>query len=175
MIMNRPRIAAAALALAAASLAFTAPAHAATATTSEHVYVTGYSWWDNDPPGSAEIAHPVWHRTAGGIGTYANPITVAVGTTRGRPNLPFGTIVYLPWLHRYGGIEDTCEACTGHWLDWWTDARTDTSRQADACMSAITGTHSVLIHAGPGYRVAAGPICAGGRLPRHWDEKARRA
>ena len=42
-------------------------------------YLTGYSFWDNTPPGSAAIARPVIHRRAGGSGTYGDPITIAVG------------------------------------------------------------------------------------------------
>ena len=42
-------------------------------------FITGYTWWDNSPPGSAQIARPVLHQRAGGNGTYSDPITVAVG------------------------------------------------------------------------------------------------
>jgi len=76
------------------------------------VYVTGYTWFDNTPRGSATISHPVVHRTAGGTGTYADPVTVAVGHSRiaGREvlDLPRGTRLYLSYLHRYGIVEDTC-------------------------------------------------------------------
>src|SRR5215216_6526313 len=52
-------------------------------------YLTGYTWWDNTPAGSAAIAHPVLHATAGGVGTYADPITV--GYTSAGPDIPYGT------------------------------------------------------------------------------------
>ena len=44
-----------------------------------NIFLTGYSYWDNTPPGSAAIARPVVHRRAGGTGTYSDPITIAVG------------------------------------------------------------------------------------------------
>ena len=40
-------------------------------------YLTGYSYWDNTPPGSSAIARPVVHRRAGGSGTYNDPVTIA--------------------------------------------------------------------------------------------------
>src|SRR5262249_39093747 len=39
-------------------------------------YITGYGWPDNTPP-SANISNPVVHQSAGGTGTYADPITIA--------------------------------------------------------------------------------------------------
>ena len=39
-------------------------------------YLTGYSYWDNTPPGSAAISKPVIHRRAGGTGKYNDPITI---------------------------------------------------------------------------------------------------
>src|SRR5690606_21632608 len=45
-------------------------------------YITGYSYFDNTPPGSAVVSHPVLHTVAGGQGTYDDPITVAVGHVR---------------------------------------------------------------------------------------------
>ncbi|WP_235857840.1 hypothetical protein [Marimonas lutisalis] len=62
-------------------------------------YVTGYSFWDNTPPGSAQIARPVIHRKAGGSGTYSDPVTVAVGHAkfggRSRMDFPAGTRFYF--------------------------------------------------------------------------------
>jgi hypothetical protein len=43
-----------------------------------HIWLTGYSFQDNTPPSSAIVIAPILHKTAGGTGTYANPITVAV-------------------------------------------------------------------------------------------------
>ena len=75
-------------------------------------YVTGYTWFDNTPPGSVEISHPVIHPEAGGSGTYADPITLAVGhsmaTGRDVLDYPAGTRFYLPHVRRYFIVEDTC-------------------------------------------------------------------
>jgi hypothetical protein len=115
------------------------PAAAATAARSRaRVYVTGYTWFDNTPRGSARISNPVLHRSAGGTGTYADPVTLAVGHVirRGRDvlDLRAGTRVYLPHLHRYG-ISDG-------------DGR---------------GLRTVVVDPPPGYPVHAGPPFSGGR------------
>jgi hypothetical protein len=41
-------------------------------------YTTGYGYPDNTPAGNA-ISNPIIHSGAGGTGTYADPITLAVG------------------------------------------------------------------------------------------------
>src|SRR5262249_43801558 len=69
-----------------------------------NVYQTMYGWPDNDPPGTAAIAHPVLHQQAGGTGTYEDPITFASDPR----DLPFGTIIYVPYLQKYFIAEDTC-------------------------------------------------------------------
>ena len=75
-------------------------------------FLTGYSYWDNTPPGSAAIARPVIHKLAGGTGTYADPITLAVGhrIDRGRQTLdyPAGTRFYFPRIQKYAIVEDVC-------------------------------------------------------------------
>jgi len=86
-------------------------------------YTTAYTYFDNSPPGSADISHPVRHRKAGGVGTYADPITIAVGhvykdrngrvakrssTTNDVLDYPAGTRMYLPDVRRYAIVEDTC-------------------------------------------------------------------
>ena len=110
-------------------------------------YVTGFSYWDNDPPGSTDIALPVIHDGAGGIGTYADPITVAVGWTGGRSYNPFypkGTKFYFPHLKRYGIVEDLCASCTNGWLDIYVDGKTSSNRSADRCMNQLTGNYEVI-------------------------------
>jgi hypothetical protein len=79
-------------------------------------YTTGYGWWDNTPPGSSTISYPVIHTTAGGTGTYANPITLAVGhscpgactSSNDTPEFSPGTIWYIPNFRRYFIVEDSC-------------------------------------------------------------------
>jgi hypothetical protein len=85
-------------------------------------YTTAYTYWDNTPPGSADIAYPASegfptvHEKAGGTGTYEDPITLAVGhviastptTTIDAPDFPVGTRFYLPNVRRYFIVEDLC-------------------------------------------------------------------
>jgi 3D (Asp-Asp-Asp) domain-containing protein len=99
------------------------------ATGTVRVAVTFYAGTDNDPPGSSEIAHPnARHATAGGAGTFADPITLATDPDE----LPIGTVVYDPRLRKYFVMEDECDDCIKEWeadrhghLDLWTSATTD--------------------------------------------------
>jgi hypothetical protein len=137
-------------------------------------YVTGYSFWDNTPPGSGDISHPVLHAQAGGTGTYADPITLAVGhsfaTGRDVLDYPRGTRFYIPALRRYFIVEDTCgngarpqngPCHTGHagkpWLDIYV-GKGASFGHADDCMNAITDVHAVIMNPAPHYPVAAGEI-----------------
>jgi len=77
--------------------------------------VTLYGWPDNDPPGGA-IAYPRMHSTAGGTGTYANPVTMSSDSRELRP----GTRIYVPYLHKYFVMEDDCAQCDSDWAHgWW--------------------------------------------------------
>lgn len=142
-------------------------------------FLTGYSYWDNTPPGSAAIARPVIHRRAGGIGTYANPITLAVGhQKRGGRSLmdfPAGTRFYFPRIRKYAIVEDLCgdgnrpqdgPCHTGHrghvWLDIYVDGRRAGNRAANICMRRITGIQRVVINPRPGRPVAEGPLTESG-------------
>lgn len=72
-------------------------------------WVTFYGWVDNSPPGDA-IAHPCIHQSAGGTGTYADPVTFA------EPNDltgPWCQIIYVPFLEKYFIHEDQCHPCGG--------------------------------------------------------------
>lgn len=128
-----------------------------------NAYVTGYSYFDNTPPGSADIALPVIHDKAGGTGTYDDPITLAVGHVISggvsTPDFPAGTRFYLPYLQKYFIVEDVCgdgsrpqngPCHTGYpsdaeaWLDVWIDGAGGSNRIADECMSSITGVHGVI-------------------------------
>ncbi|MGY1690936.1 hypothetical protein [Geodermatophilus sp. SYSU D01105] len=144
-------------------------------------YLTGYSYFDNTPAGSPSISHPQVHRTAGGTGTYDDPITVAVGHSKagGQHTLDWaaGTRFYVPSMKRYLIVEDTCGdgdspqdgAChTGYpssastWLDVWVDGRDGSSSSADSCMGRLTGVHPVVVDPAPGLPVTAAPIASGG-------------
>jgi hypothetical protein len=140
-------------------------------------YVTGYSWFDNTPPGSSAIAFPVLHGTAGGTGTFADPITVAVGHTISNgtdtPDWPTGTRFYIPNLRRYFIVEDACGdgsspqngAChrgfpspATTWLDVWVGGQGGDNAGADACMSAFTDVWTAIKDPAPDYAVVAGDI-----------------
>jgi 3D (Asp-Asp-Asp) domain-containing protein len=162
------RIAATIFAALALVFATVIPASAATSST---MYVTGYSYWDNDPPGSGEIAfpksdgYPTVHNTAAGNGTFSNPTTIAVGLVNGVPQFKPGTKLYIPSYRRYFVVEDSCAACgKGHngykWVDVWVDGRTSTVDSADACMNKITGLHKVYVNPPNGYSVPTASVIA---------------
>ena len=79
-------------------------------TTQTGVYITLYGWPDNDPPGGA-IAYPDIHQTAGGTGTYADPITFASDIRE----IPAGTRIYIPVYQKYFIMEDECVAAEQDW------------------------------------------------------------
>ncbi len=150
-----------------------------TAERSFTAYITGYSYWDNTPPGSAAIARPVIHRKAGGKGTYSDPITIAVGYrlvgSKARLDFPAGTRFYLPHLRRYAIVEDICgdgpnpdvTGCArgngGHpWLDIYVDGSRVGAEAANACMYRLTGFHEIVMNPAKNYPVAAGPIAESG-------------
>ncbi len=143
------------------------------------VYLTGYSYWDNTPPGSAAIAKPVIHRRAGGRGTYNNPITLAVGhSLNGRRqtlDFPAGTRFYFPQLRKYAIVEDVCgdgprpqngPCHTGRnglpWVDIYVDGKRAGNRVANSCMNRITGFHKVVLNPGRNLPVTPGPLAESG-------------
>jgi resuscitation-promoting factor RpfB len=128
-------------------------------------FVTGYSYWDNTPPGSAQISHPVLHSRAGGSGTYGDPITVAVGYDSSGPDFAYGTRFYLPDLDKYFIVEDICGACgssrsgTDYTLDIWVDGSDTSSSGVRSCMNSITGAAPVIRNPSSGLPVDSGPVC----------------
>lgn len=141
------------------------------------VYVTAYSWFDNTPAGSPTISHPVLHKTAGGTGTYEDPVTVAVGhsleTGEDVLDIPAGTRIYVPSVRRYFIVEDTCgdgpspEDGPCHsgaeefgdaslWIDLWIGGEGGSAALAHSCAKAITGVHTVILSPGGNYLVASG-------------------
>jgi len=146
-------------------------------------YTTGYSYWDNTPPGSAAIARPVIHSRAGGTGTYHDPVTIAVGYRlvggRARLDFPAGTRFYLPHLQRYAIVEDICgdgpqPHLTGcargknglPWLDVYVDGSDVGAATANDCMYRLTGFYDVIINPRKGYAVSHGPIAESGCATR---------
>lgn len=117
--------------------------------------LTGYSYWDNNPPGSAEICCGVLHTTAGGRGTFADPVTVATPTGETAP----GTRLYIPRIRRYAIVEDS--GATGmdlHHFDIYVDGAGQSRGASDRCMDEITGQSTVMLNPPPGYPVTAGPL-----------------
>lgn len=143
------------------------------------IYLTGYTYWDNTPPGSAEIARPVLRQRAGGTGTWQSPITIAVGHSivNGRQTLdyPAGTRFYLPRLRKYAIVEDVCgdgpnpqggPCHTGHngrpWLDIWIGGKGVSPQDADACARRITAVQTAIINPPRDLPVQAGEIATAG-------------
>lgn len=139
------------------------------------VFLTGYSYWDNTPAGSAIIGRPVIHDVAGGVGTYTDPVTLAVGWriyfAWHFEDFAPGTRFYIPRLRKYAVVEDLCGdgpkpqngpchiGWNGHtWLDIYVDGSTMTAEVADLCMEQFTGVQAVVINPRPGYRVVPGRI-----------------
>ena len=126
--------------------------------------MTGYSWQDNNPPGSSIVSHPVLHKDAGGTGTYADPITVAV-PGQGSGIWKSGARFYLPSVKRYVIVEDTGASKPpsgqdGH-LDMWIGGQGGTKSATDECMNKITGTGKPAIaNPPPNEPVLPGPVFA---------------
>jgi len=158
-----------------------APVPPAAGETRFTAYVTAYTYWDNTPPGSADISNPVLHSKAGGTGTYADPITVAVGhsITNGKSTLdyPAGTRFYIPNLRRYFIVEDACgdgskpqngPCHTGYpsgttaWLDIWIDGAKGTNSATQNCAYAVTGNFLAIKDPAPNYAVVSGPVYSNG-------------
>ena len=143
------------------------------------VFLTGYSYWDNTPPGSAIIGRPIIHETAGGIGTFEDPITLAVGWRihfdRHFEDFRPGTRFYFPRLRKYAIVEDLCgdgsrpqqgpchTGWEGHaWLDIYVDGSTMDPETSVSCMEKLTGIQRVIINPRPGYSVVPGRLVESG-------------
>jgi hypothetical protein len=148
-------------------------------------YTTGYDWPDNTPAGGA-ISNGVIHSTAGGTGTYADPITVAVGHSiiNDKDILDYsaGTKFYVPNLRRYFIVEDACgdgnspqngPCHTGYqgdvWLDLWVGGAGLSSSGTLACEDAITNMHLVIENPAPTYTVVSGPVFNGSCTQQYGD------
>ncbi|WP_051581658.1 hypothetical protein [Pseudonocardia acaciae] len=131
------------------------------------IWLTGYSWQDNTPPGSAKVSQPVLHKEAGGEGTFDDPITVAV-PGKGGGIFKSGAKFYLPTVQRYVIVEDTGASAApsgqdGH-LDMWIGGKGGTRSATDACMDKITAKGVPAEHNPPPDRpVIKGPIYADNR------------
>lgn len=130
-------------------------------------WVTGYTFWDNTPPGSAVIARPVLHDEAGGTGTWDDPVTLAVGFTGETWHYLPGTRVYLPELRKYAVVEDLCGSCGKGYdglphVDLYIGGAEISAGDADACARAITAVQDILLHPAPDYPVHPGEVAKSG-------------
>lgn len=130
-------------------------------------WVTGYTYWDNDPPASATIARPVIHDEAGGAGTWDDPVTIAVGYSGDDWHYPPGTRIYLPGLRKYAVVEDLCASCgKGHdglpHVDIYVGGAGISPGEADDCARAITAVQDVWLHPAPDYPVHPGEVSKSG-------------
>src|SRR3989442_16015421 len=83
---------------------------ASAASKTQQTFLTFYGWWDNTPPGG-DISYPRIHDTAGGKGSYADPITFATSSDELKP----GTKVWGPRVKKYFIMEDGWDECSDDW------------------------------------------------------------
>ncbi|MBO0876802.1 MAG: hypothetical protein J2P19_25790 [Pseudonocardia sp.] len=128
------------------------------------IWLTGYSWQDNTPPGSSKVGEPVLHQVAGGTGTFADPITVATPGHQGDQAWKPGTKFYLPTVRRYVIVEDSGAAKepegTDTHLDMWIGGQDGTKSATDDCENQFTGKVPAQLNPPDGLPVMAGPIYA---------------
>lgn len=73
------------------------------------VEITFYAAFDNDPAGSTAIDSPVIHKTAGGTGTWVDPLTFASPVAPdGTMAYRVGEVIYVPSVQKYFIREDSC-------------------------------------------------------------------
>jgi len=126
-------------------------------------YVTMYGFPDNDPPGSAIIAQPVMHKLAGGIGTFNDPITFASDAGV----IPFGTRIYVPYLHKYFIMEDICAEAVQNpgvsHVDLWAggDASTNVSALLAVEDANTRDAARIIVNPDPGHPVNVTPFAPG--------------
>jgi Ricin-type beta-trefoil lectin domain len=140
------------------------PSGVARASTTINFLVTLYGWPDNSPPGDAiaypeDEGYPTIHNVASGVGTYSNPITFATD----QAELPIGTIVYYPYLHRYFIMEDDCTECDEDWtgqgpdggpglyhIDLWIGGENGNANDVINCEDNLTQNSAPVIVDPPG-------------------------
>jgi len=113
--------------------------------------VTLYGAGDNCPPGGA-IAYPQIHKTAGGVGSWQDPITYAGS----KAATPAGTIIYIPKYQKYFIMEDDCEECDADWakkkyhIDLWLGPEAITAGTTD-CENAFSFSGTITLNAVSGH------------------------
>lgn len=138
-------------------VAFAAPLSAQTTQTMD--IITLYGFPDNSPPGDT-IAFPQIHDTAGGTGTFDDPVTFATDPRLFSP----GQVIYVPYLSKYFIMEDLCTGsgpggpalqgagCVADFdnglahIDLWTGGTADSDVAAQlACEDSLTRNNEDII------------------------------
>jgi len=142
------------------ALAAVIGAFSAQASTTYTMYCTCYGWLDNSPPGGA-IAYPQIHSTAGGSGTYSNPVTFATDKSELKP----GTKVYVGYLKKYFIMEDDCAQCDSDWnngkhrhIDLWCGGKSSSGSALLNCEDSLTRTSSVIVSPASNLSVSTTPL-----------------
>lgn len=138
---------------------------------------TNYGSNDTNPPGFTpnwppQDGYPTIHNRVGGVGTFTDPITVAINSKTGPDgrNIPagpyeIGTKFYVPRLHLYFIAEDSCNIsfpiCTNNGedkedsshvhLDFYNGYSADNRNAIIACEFSYGGYTEVIADPGPGY------------------------
>lgn len=125
--------------------------------------LTGYSYQDNTPPGSATICCTVLHAKAGGTGTFEDPLTTAVAGSGSSMIFKAGTRFYIPTIKRYVIVEDSGASSDGlpH-LDVWVGGQGHSKSDSDACMNSFTGNATIIQNPAAGHPVTAGELTTSG-------------
>lgn len=133
----------------------------------ENVYITYYGFDDNDPPGRS-IAFPkneyltTVHNQASGGGSYDDPVSIATSTDY----LKYGTKIYIPYIKKYGIIEDYCASCDSDYkkgvkhIDIWAGGDGTKKSELIACEEKYTRESAEIIIDPPdGLAIVNGPVC----------------
>ncbi|KAI9889686.1 MAG: hypothetical protein M1814_005087 [Vezdaea aestivalis] len=115
--------------------------------------LTFYGFPNNSPPGAA-IAFKCSSRgyTAGGIGTYDDPLTMS--TAAGA--FTKCEIVYIPYMRKYVRYEDECPQCSSDWkkgkthISVWTGSHQVTGGQEQLdCEDSLTPDYAPTVVQNP--------------------------
>jgi hypothetical protein len=140
------------------------PTPGSTGTVMSNAFVTGYGWPDNSPPGNVTSG---LSGHAGGTGTYADPITLAVGYVGNTPDYPYRTKFYIPNVRRYFIVGDTCAACHSKpsgasvWVDMWAGGNGSDNAGVLACENSVTGNTTIILNPDANRPVVSGPLFNG--------------
>jgi hypothetical protein len=113
------------------------------------------------------------------VGTFADPITLAVGATGNNVlDYPAGTKFYIPNVRKYFIVEDECgdgptpasvpchnlsqaPAGSSVWVDMWAGGDGSNDAAVLACEDTITGNHTIILNPDPNRVVVAGSLFNG--------------